>query len=255
MDQRQPGPRRLVEQRPQLRAVAVAQVERPVAVLAVGVVVAAASFAGAVDGVQLARQLQVIGPVFALADVPRVEPAPGELAVDPAAACPRAHQPRHQPRVAPVQPQGELDRQRSLAGRPRAGVDQLPQRQLPGRPLVRRRSPRFSLPLYRAGALARRDDRQRRDVLAVASDRTGALPLLECEARPVVDEVRGRRVERGPGHQGGQRPLLRVPLDAHHPPVAGVAAPPVERPRPHRRPDLRKVNLAQLVRVMHGGAH
>ena len=140
MDQLQLDPGSIVEQSPQPLAVAVAQVERPLAVT-VTVVVTHPLLASPMDGVKLADQRYVVGAVVAVADLPRVESAPGERAVDPAPARPRAHQPRHQPRPVAGRPQRKLDRQRSLPGRasgrrsaPAESAPRLGHPSLPGEP-------------------------------------------------------------------------------------------------------------------------
>ena len=119
VDELQSEAGRLVQQRPQLHAVAAAEIKRLVG--AVAVVIGGPSLARAVDGVQLADQRQVIGAVLAALDVPRVQPAPIQRAVDPAAARAFSHQPRQQPRRAAVRDaagvQRQLDRQRAARRR------------------------------------------------------------------------------------------------------------------------------------------
>ena len=88
----------LLQQRPQLHAVAATKVERFVG--AVAVVIGGPSVAHAMDGVQLPDQHQVIGAVLPALDLPRLQPIPRQGTVDPAAACAFSHQPRQQPRRA-----------------------------------------------------------------------------------------------------------------------------------------------------------
>ena len=248
VDEPQLDPDSFVEQRPQPRTVAVAQVEGPLSAVAVAVVVARPLLAGAMDGVELADERQVVGAVLAVADVPRVEPAPGQRAVDPAPTRSRAHQPGHQPRPSAGRPQRELDRQRSLLGRRRRGVDQRPQRPFPhGAIRAGRARPRRASGGLGFGALASGRDHDRSDVLAVVSHRTRALPVLEGEVPVGVGEIDGGVVERGAGHRPGQRQLARVPLDGHHPPAARVAAPAAERLRPDPFSDPRQIDLTQLI--------
>ena len=147
VDESQPDAGRLLQQRPQLHAVAITEIERLVGAVAVAVVGGAGGipiFARAVDGVQLANQRQVIGAVLAALDMPRVQPVPAQRAVDPAAAGACSHQLRHQPRPAAIRGadrvQRQLDRQRVASRRPcRRRIDQRAQGLLPRRWLYRRR--------------------------------------------------------------------------------------------------------------------
>lgn len=67
---------RLVEQRPELRAVPVGQVERPVLISVSVAIAARGREAGMVNGVELTRQREVILPVVRLAEAPGLERTP-----------------------------------------------------------------------------------------------------------------------------------------------------------------------------------
>ena len=141
VDEVQPDAGRLLQQRPQLHAVAIAEIERFVGTVAVAVV--GPSFARAVDRVQLANQRQVIGAVLAALDMPRVQSVPAQRPVDPAAARACSHQLRHQPRLAAVRDaarvQRQLDRQRIVRRLCRRRIDQRTQGLLPRQCLHRLR--------------------------------------------------------------------------------------------------------------------
>ena len=252
VDELQPEPGSLVEQRPQLGAVEAAEIERLLATVVV--LVGSPSLARTVSGVQLADQRHVIGAIVAAADMPRIQPGPHQRAVDPAAARAWSHQPRHQPRRAAareaVRVQRELDRQRSAGRLRRRSVDQRAQWLLPRRRPGRGRDHARRVPgAYRPAGRATvdRGDHDRRDVLAVVPHRTGALAVVErqCAAR-INGEERGRLVPRAlSDHRTRQRVGARVPLDRDHP-VARIPATTPERGLPDGRLDLGQPDVAQL---------
>ena len=198
--------------------------------------------------------------MHAASDLPRVQAAPPQRAVDPAAARPGAQQARHQPRRPgdAARMQRQLDRERGADSLRRGCLDQRAQRPLPRRALRPRRGP-----VRRAQALRRRSteccasvrggDHQRRHVLTVVSHRTRALAVLERQRpAPATDEEGGGVVERTlADHRAPQRLGVRVPLDPGHPAAACVDAAAIERPRPHHGLDPGQLDVAQLA----GRAH
>jgi hypothetical protein len=252
VDQLQPEPGPLVQQRPQLRAVAAAEIEGLFA--AIVVVVGDPSLSRAVDGVQLADQRQVIGAIVAALDVPRIQPRPRQRAVDPAATRARSHQACHQQWCAPareaVRVQRQLDRERVASRLRRWSVDQRAQRLLPRRRLGRRRDLAHRAPVaYCPAGPAAVDggDHDRRDVLAVVSHWAGAFAVVECQrAVRIGGKERGRVVQRAlADHRSHQRVGVRVPLDRDHP-VTRVPTPALEGRLSHGRLDLGQLDVAQL---------
>ncbi len=215
----------LVEDRPQLGA-ALAEVDRLFAPVAV--VVARSALTHALHGVQLSGKRGVVGP-YLVAQAP-VELVPGQRAVDPAAAHARPHQPRHQSvRIAarsPVRAQSKLDRQRAALLERRRLRDQRTQRLLPDRSQRIRNRPRPARRHRHRRSPRGRGDHERGHVLAVVTDRAGALAVLELERLVVATgEGRGRLVAPSvAGHRACQRPVLWVPLGHRDAPAADEGA-------------------------------
>ncbi len=250
VDEAQPLAGALLQQQPQLRAVAATEIECLIG--AVGVVVGS-SLARAIDGVELAHQLQVIGAIVAVAHMPRVQAAPRQRAVDPAAARALAHQPREQLGRGGVRRadhvQRKLDRQRVARRRPHERrADQRAQGLLPGkrldRGLDRGRAAQMSRGRFaRGGARPAGDvtigggDRQGGNMLAVVSHGAGALAVVERQLAAVLDKERGGLIQRPfAQNRAGQRVGVRVPRDLQDPVAVRIAAPPLEAHATRRSP-------------------
>ena len=252
VDEWNPDPRGLVQQRPEPRP-ADAEVERLLGPVAVPV--GRALLARAVERVQLTGERQVVGAVLAAAHLPGVKVAPAQRAIHPAAAHAGPHQTCQKARRAAAGGTARVQRQLDRERRPGSGRGRLVQ-QRAQRPLPRRRHRRRNEAQRPCGGtpVCGGDD-QRRHVLAVVAHRAAALTLLEPQPTVTLGREEGDGLVQRPlaEHRARQRLGVRVPGELQHTTAASVGAAAIERPRPHRDLHPIQLHVAQLgARARHG---